>query len=119
MLTTIFQNYESDQKFDIIMAISSLIHISRSEMPAQIKRMFDFLEPKGLAFVSFLEGKGEGYEDPTSKGKNRFFSRFSQIELKEMLQPYFSIVEIKAIESSKMKNSFLLMVLKPLHAGKS
>lgn len=67
-----------------------------------------------IAFVSFIEGDCEGYEDPTGKGKNRFFSKFTQDELNTLLLPYFSIIEIHKIEVKKMNQSFFLMALKPI-----
>jgi 2-polyprenyl-3-methyl-5-hydroxy-6-metoxy-1,4-benzoquinol methylase len=107
-----FQDYHADQKFDSVVAISSLIHIPRSEMPTQIKRISEFLNPKGVAFFSFIEGQGEGYEDPTGKGKNRFFSKFTENELNELLLPHFSLVEKRKIEVKVMNKFFFLLVLK-------
>lgn len=111
---TKFQDYSESQKFDGIVAISSLIHIPRSEMPSQIQKISQLLKFEGTAFVSFLEGNCEGYEDPTGKGMKRFFSKFTQEELKTLLSPHFSILEICKIEVKKMNQSFLLMVLKPI-----
>jgi 2-polyprenyl-3-methyl-5-hydroxy-6-metoxy-1,4-benzoquinol methylase len=107
-----FQDFQVDQKFDYILAISSLIHIPRLEIPFQIKKMSESLEKEGIAFVSFIEGREEGYEDPTNKGKMRFFSKFLEGELTEILSQYFSIVEIHKLEVKKMNQSFFLFVLK-------
>ena len=107
-----FQDFQIYQKFDYVFAISSLIHIPRSEMPSQLMKISESLEKDGLAFVSFIEGKGEGYEDPTNKGKMRYFSKLSESELRENLELHFSIIEIHKIEVKKMNQSFLLCVLK-------
>src|SRR3984885_9566205 len=48
-----FQDFQIDHKFDYVLAISSLIHIPRIEMPFQMRRIADLLEKEGLAFVSF------------------------------------------------------------------
>lgn len=101
-----------EQKFDYVLAISSLIHIPRVEMPLQMRKISKLLEKEGLAFVSFIEGVGEGYEDPTNKGKMRYFSKFSETELKETLGLYFSIIEVHKIEVRKMNQLFLIFVLK-------
>lgn len=113
---TRFQDYLVSQKFDVIMAISSLIHIPRAEMPLQIQKMSQLLKPDGIAFVSFIEGNRERYEDPTGKGKNRFFSKFTQDELHALLSPYFSVIEIHKIEVKRMNQLFFLMVLQQ-HSG--
>lgn len=111
---TRFQDFYTDQKYDIILAISSLIHIPQLEIAPQIKKISELLCRDGVAFISFLEGEGEGYEDPTGKGKERFFSKFLESELKESLSLYFTIVECHKIEVKKMYQSFFLMVLKPV-----
>lgn len=107
-----FQDFSVNQKFDVIFAISSLIHISRSQMPSQIQKMSQLLKANGLVFVSFIEGDCEGYEDPTGKGKNRFFSKFTLDELNTLLSLHFSVIDIHKIEVKKMNQSFFLMVLK-------
>ncbi len=107
-----FQDFVSAKKFDAVVAISSLIHIARSEMAEQIRRLSELLMPEGIAILSFLEGDSEGYEDPTKTTKKRYFSKFSQEELSKLLTPYFSIIEMQRIEVKKMNQFFLLMVLK-------
>ena len=108
---TRFQDFHTDQKFDSVVAISSLIHIPLSEMPTQIKRISELLKPKGIAIFSFIEGQGECYEDPTEKEKKRFFSKFTEHELNELLLPYFSFIEKKKIKVEVMHQFFFLMVL--------
>lgn len=104
-----FQDFHSAQKFDSILAISSLIHIPRAEMESQIKKIAGLLN--GFVFLSFIEGEGEGYEDPTGVGKERFFAKFSEAELTKMLSTYFSIIETHRIESKRMHQTFLLFVM--------
>lgn len=108
-----FQDFPVNQKFDGIIAISSLIHISRSEMPSQIRKMSQLLKRDKIAFVSFIEGNCDTYEDPTRVGKNRFFSKFTKDELNALLSSHFSVIEIHKIEVKKMNQSFFLLVLKP------
>jgi 2-polyprenyl-3-methyl-5-hydroxy-6-metoxy-1,4-benzoquinol methylase len=108
-----FQDFQINQKFNYVFAISSLIHIPRVEIPLEIRKISKLLEKEGLAFVTFIEGTDEGYEDPTNRGKMRYFSKFSETELKEILEPYFSIIEVHKIEVRKMNQLFLLFILKP------
>jgi 2-polyprenyl-3-methyl-5-hydroxy-6-metoxy-1,4-benzoquinol methylase len=107
-----FQDYHADQKFDSVVAISSLIHIPLLEMPRQINRISELLNPEGVAFFSFIEGEGESCEDPTRKGKNRFFSKFTENELDDLLLPYFLFIEKRKIEVKIMNKIFFLFVLK-------
>ena len=76
VLETRFQDFHSNEKFDFIIAISSLIHIPRNDIPNQLNRISSFLKKEGLAFITFLEGTEEGYDDPTQIGNQRFFSKF-------------------------------------------
>jgi 2-polyprenyl-3-methyl-5-hydroxy-6-metoxy-1,4-benzoquinol methylase len=109
-----FQDFFTCQTFDSIIAISSLIHITRSEMTLQVQKILQLLKPGGIALVSLIEGNCDGYEDPTGKGKKRFFSKFTQDELNVLLSSYFSIIEIHKIEVKKMNQSFFLMALKAI-----
>lgn len=102
-----FQDFSACQKFDSVIAISSLIHIPRSEMTLQVQKISQLIKFGGMAFISFIEGDCEGYEDPTRKGKNRFFSKFTQNELNILLSPYFSIIEIHKIEVKKNESILL------------
>lgn len=111
---TRLQDYYVNKKFDCIVAISSLIHIPRSEMPLQIQKLSQLIKREGIIFLSFIEGDCEGCEDPTRKGKERFFSKFTQDELNAMLSSHFSFLEVHRIDVKKMNQSFLLTVLKPL-----
>lgn len=58
-----------------------------------------------------MEGNDENLEDPTSMGKQRFFSKFTLNELKVLFSQYFSFVEIQKIEV-KMNQIFFILVFK-------
>lgn len=104
------QDFETDLQFDCIIAISSLIHIPKVELPAQIEKIAKLLKAKGLFFVSFIEGEGEGLEDPTRTGKQRYFAKWSEPDLDRLLSPYFTLLENHKIYSKKMDRTFLLRV---------
>jgi len=106
-----FQDCHFDQKFHVILAISSLIHIPKIGLPSQVKKMSGMLHVGGYVVLSLLEGKNEGFEDPTEKGKMRYFSKLSKAEMDSMLQSDFRILESHQIEVKKMKQTFQLMVL--------
>lgn len=108
--TTTIENFETDHQYDNIVAISSLIHVSKSDVPAQIKKISNFLKPYGLFFVSFIEGEGEGLEDPTKVGKLRYFTRWNDKELESLFSPHFTLLENHRIYSKKMGHTFLLKV---------
>ncbi len=104
------QAFNTDAKYDSVVAISSLIHVPKQDLAAQIEKIARLLKPQGMFFVSFIEGNSEGLEDPTSKGKDRFFSRWSEAELNSILSPYFKMHAHLEIPNPKMNCMFFLRV---------
>ena len=104
------QEFETDLQYDSIIAISSLIHVPKAELPAQIKKIANNLKPQGIFFVSFIEGDDEGFEDPTKKGKLRYFAKWTESDLNHLISPYFDILENHKIYNEMMDRTFLLNV---------
>ena len=82
--TTTIQNFSSELQYDNILAISSLIHVPKVELPLQINKISKLLKPNGKFFVLFIEGEGEGLEDPTNRGKLRFFAKWKESEIDKL-----------------------------------
>lgn len=110
VIQTTIQNFSTDQKFDNIVAISSLIHVPKTDLSNQIKKIAGLLNPTGLFVVSFIEGEDEGFEDPTNVGKVRYFAKWTKLELEQLSSPYFTPLENHRIYNKKMDRTFLLMV---------
>jgi 2-polyprenyl-3-methyl-5-hydroxy-6-metoxy-1,4-benzoquinol methylase len=106
--TLTIQEFKTDLQYDCIVAISSLIHVPKKELPAQIKKIAHLLKPQGIFFVSFIEGEDEGFEDPTKLGKLRYFAKWNESDLDLLLLPYFNLLEAHKIQSRKMDRTFLL-----------
>lgn len=104
------QGFEADLQYDCIIAISSLIHVPKKELPMQIQKIANLLKSQGLFFVSFIEGEDEGFEDPTKLGKLRYFAKWSESDLDHLLSPYFNLLESHRIYNKKMDRTFLLRV---------
>lgn len=105
-----FQEYQPQTVYDSIVAISSLIHITKEELPEQIEKIANALKPNGAFFVSFIEGAEEGFEDPTGSGKERFFSKLTANEIDTLLSPYFETIETQKIYNPVMDRTFFLNV---------
>lgn len=103
------QEFETDHQYDIIVAMSSLIHVPKSDLPAQIKKISRFLKPHGLFFVSFIDGEDEKLEDPTKEGRLRYFAKWNEKEL-DALFSSFVLLENHKIYSKKMDRHFFLRV---------
>lgn len=111
VVITRFQDYMTNERFDAIIAISSLIHIPREDIPNQLQQIHKMLTSGGVAIITFLIGDHEGPEDPTQKGKLRFFSKFTVEKIESLVTKDFLILESREIEVSKMNQSFLLLAL--------
>jgi len=83
------QSFETEEKFGIVVAILSLMHIPKSEFPAQIIKIHRFLEPGGIFILSLLKGNTEKVEEEKS-GYPRFFARYSTEEVCKELDGHFS-----------------------------
>lgn len=116
VIQSTFQAYEPKrgEKYECIAALSSLIHIKTSELPAQIKRISNLLIEGGIAIFSFIEGDGEGFEDPTEKGMTRFFAKISEKQLDKLLLPHFEYLEKAKVLVPVMKQYFWLLALRKI-----
>lgn len=102
------QNFDADTSYDSVIAISSLIHIPKGEIPAQLEKIAKFLKPQKVFFMSVLLGKTSGLEDPTNLGQVRYFSKWEENEIRLLLSKYFVELESHQIHSRSMDRTFLL-----------
>jgi len=108
--STTIQDFHTDYQYDSVIAISSLIHVPKADLPLQIQKISHLLKPQGKFFVSFIEGEGEGFEDPTQMGKLRYFAKWTNSELDSILSQYFVLLENHKIYNKKMDRTFILSV---------
>lgn len=85
---TTLQAFETDEKFGMVIAILSLIHIPKHEFGRQIDKIFRCLEPEGLFILSLLKGNSEKVEEHGSDYP-RFFARYSPEEVRSQLEGPF------------------------------
>jgi len=102
-----------DQEFQIVLAISSLIHVSKSDIENHMQIISKLLDSEGIFFISMLLGEGEKMEDPLKKGSDRYFNYFQETELEAIFRRAgLATVEKIAVESKKMNKKFALYALK-------
>lgn len=111
VIQTTIQDFQTEESFDSVIAISSLIHVPKEEFPIQIEKLRKILVPNGLFFVSLIEGTGEGLEDPADVGKERYFAKWTKEELAIVLSS-FELIEDHHIPVKRMKCDFILRVYK-------
>lgn len=75
----LFQELNEVEKYDGIWACSSILHVSKKELPDVFARMITALKPEGLIYTSFKYGEFEG------ERKGRYFSDFTIESFREFL----------------------------------
>ncbi len=95
------------------LAISSLIHVPKSNFRNEIHKIANLLYPSGILLISMLLGEGETEEDPHDKGVKRHFSHFQKEELEAIFEEEtFIILESKEVEVERMNKTFVIYVLR-------
>lgn len=87
-IQTTLQTFSCDQKFGLITAVLSLIHLPKQEILAQLKRISDWLNPDGLFVLALIEGEGEGVAE-THSDYPRYFSWYTRQEVIDLTRKDF------------------------------
>lgn len=78
--------------FDAVWAYTSLLHIPKSHLDSALKKIKEILKPNGIFFLGMKKGESEGFvEKEKYPGAKRWFSLFSDKELRKYLESYFVI----------------------------
>lgn len=90
-LQTTIQNFSTDEKFGLIIAVLSFIHLSKREIPTQLDRVASWLNPGGTFVLALIEGIGEGISEKSSDYP-RYFSYYNPDEVLELTKKDFNCV---------------------------
>ncbi len=85
-----FQDMNFHEEFDGIWACASLLHVSKTEMPAVMNRFLNALKTNGIFYVSLKEGQGERIAED-----GRFFSYWSSESFRELLNTLSAFHEVE------------------------
>jgi len=78
------------ESFDGVLAIAVLLHLPRDKVPAVVENIARILKPRGLLLATFREGGKAGFEESdVFKGVKRFFTYFSEAEVRELFANRF------------------------------
>lgn len=69
-----------ENTFDGALAVASLMHITKTEAAATLRKIFRALKPAGMLLVTVTAGQEEGYDD-----KQRYFANYTATDLKEIV----------------------------------
>lgn len=67
-------------------AYTSLIHIPKSELPKALQEIKGSLQTLGVLALGVIEGQGEGYETSSGISLPRYFARYTESEILDILK---------------------------------
>ncbi len=88
----------SDQSFDAVYSLNSLLHLPKVEMPGVLHKINQILKPTGLFFLGVYGGFDfEGTREKDDYIPKRFFSFYTDEDLQKVVSEIFEIVYFKII----------------------
>lgn len=101
-----------NDSFDGVWAFASLLHIPKANLLPALGNISRVLRPNGILYLGVKEGEFEGLlECPDYEGK-RFFSLYSDEEMREALSERFEILQHSKVPSKR--DTFLNYLCKRL-----
>lgn len=86
------------ESFDAVYAFNSLLHVPKQDLQAVLVTLQKLLKPSGLFFVAVWGGKeSEGVWEDDRQRPKRFFSFFTDEELKKTVSSFFDIYDFEAL----------------------
>lgn len=99
-------DFSSDNKFDGAFVHDCLFNFTLEQAKALIKNIYKLLTNNGTVFLSFLEGNYENFENIVPNTPLRIFVRkFSVKEINEILDGYFKITGMWAINEMEQERN--------------
>lgn len=87
-----------DNSFDAVYTMNSLLHLTKTELPAVLRRISLILKPTGLFYMGVYGGyEFEGIEEEDKYDPKRFYSYFSDNHLQGIVSEVFDVLSFKQI----------------------
>jgi len=111
-INSYFEDYETDETYDHIFALSSLMHIPKKDIRPQLSKVSKMLNPGGIFYVSVILGRDDNWQDIGSTSPERYFYAYEKEDFLEMFHRDFSLIEQHEIFVPKTRKTFLLAVMR-------
>ena len=99
--------------FDAVYALNSLLHLSKTELPAVLQNIRRVLKANGLFFLGMYGGYDfEGIWEQDSYDPKRFFSFHSDERLKQVVTESFTLLSFKQIMPGDNNIHFQSLILR-------
>lgn len=101
-----------ENSFDGVWAYTSLLHVPRKKFERVFERIAGLLKPRGVLGLAVKEGLGEGFvvEEEKYPGTRRWFTNFSDRELRAIFGERFELLSFsrQAIDEKRVFLDYLL-----------
>jgi len=77
-----------DESFDAIWAYTYLLHVQKVAIDDAFDEMNRVLQPSGILGLGMIEGKTEGYRESAGVNKPRWFSYYTEGEIRAILEKH-------------------------------
>lgn len=85
-----------DDAFDGIWAVTSLLHVPKSELPGVVRNLSYLLKQNGVIYSCVKEGEGERMiVDKLNPSTRRFFAFWQGEEFLNLFEPYFNLINFR------------------------
>lgn len=107
-----FEIAQLNRKFDAIWAMNCLLHVEKAKLGNVLQEINSVLEPSGLFFMGVYGGEDkEGIWEEDFYTPKRFFSFFTDINIKKVIEEYFDIISFDTIRT-KRKYDFQSIIMR-------
>jgi len=97
------------ESFDGVWAYASLFHVPKKNFRKVLTKIARVLKPGGVFYLGLRQGRGEGLKPDGSHGTQRWFSLYTDKELRAILEQRF---EVEFFSETKTDCTYLNYVLK-------
>lgn len=95
-----FNLHQLGRKFDAVWSMNSLLHVERASLNFVLEEIRNVLNPLGLFFMGVYGGEdSEGIWQNDIYIPHRFFSFYTDENIKKVVSNYFQIVSFERIET--------------------
>lgn len=114
-----FNLHQVEQQFDAVWAMNALIHVEKQNLSLILQQIRQILKPNGLFFLSVYGGYDfEGVFENDLFTPARYFSFYTDENLKTVLADHFEIIQFTSVESTSKYHPQCAIVRNSLQAGK-
>lgn len=102
-----------NEMFDIVWSMNSLLHVPKETLKTALLNIKNILKPDGKFYLGMYGGYDfEGIWDEDTYNPKRFFSFYTDLELKKILNQYFEIVSFNVVSLNNPLLHYQSIILK-------